>query len=68
MSVPHGHAHPHEEATAGHEHPHGDHGRDGHSHPTGIKGFFYGLFVPHSHDASDSVDDALEASRDVPGR
>ena len=31
-------------------------------HPTGMKGFFYGLFVPHSHDAADSVDDALEAS------
>nr|WP_198011633.1 cation diffusion facilitator family transporter [Arthrobacter sp. FB24] len=27
-----------------------------------MKGFFYGLFVPHSHDASDSIDDALEAS------
>lgn len=34
----------------------------GHVHPTGIKGFFYGLFVPHSHDAVDSIDDALEAS------
>jgi cation diffusion facilitator family transporter len=44
-----------------HEHEHG-HGPEGHSHPTGIKGFFYGLFVPHSHDAADSIDDALEAS------
>jgi cation diffusion facilitator family transporter len=44
-----------------HEHTH-DHGPDGHSHPTGVKGFFYGLFVPHSHDAADSIDDALEAS------
>ena len=43
------------------EHDH-DHDHDGHSHPTGIKGFFYGLFVPHSHDAADSIDDALEAS------
>ena len=51
----HGHAHPHD----GHDHADGDHG---HAHPTGIKGFFYGLFVPHSHDASDSIDDALEAS------
>ena len=42
-----------------HEHEHGPHG---HSHPTGIRGFFYGLFVPHSHDAADSIDDALEAS------
>ena len=27
-----------------------------------MKGFFYGLSVPHSHDAPDSIDDALEAS------
>jgi cation diffusion facilitator family transporter len=54
------HEHEHE-----HEHDH-DHDHDGHSHghvhPTGLKGFFYGLFVPHSHDAADSIDDALEAS------
>lgn len=47
----HGHGHPHD-----HDHPH--------EHPTGLKGFFYGLFVPHSHDASDSIDDALEASKE----
>jgi cation diffusion facilitator family transporter len=51
------HAHSHEHGS----HPH-DHGSHGHSHPTGIRGFFYGLFVPHSHDAADSIDDALEAS------
>ena len=47
-----------------HEHEHDglDHGDHGHSHPAGIKGFFYGLFVPHTHDAADSIDDALEAS------
>ena len=28
-----------------------------------MKGFFYNLFVPHSHDAADSIDDALEASQ-----
>ncbi len=38
-----------------HDHDHG------HSHPTGIKGFLYGIFVPHSHDAADSIDDAMEA-------
>jgi cation diffusion facilitator family transporter len=52
----HGRAHPHED---GHSH---DRGPGGHGHPTGVKGFFYGLFVPHSHDAADSIDDALEAS------
>jgi cation diffusion facilitator family transporter len=33
-----------------------------HKHPTGLKGFVYGLFVPHRHDPHDSIDDALEAS------
>lgn len=70
------HSHPHREggddvhlhdSTSGHGDPHGEHshsheGEHGHDHPTGVKGFFYGLFVPHSHDASDSIDDALEAS------
>ena len=66
MSTPHTH-HGHDEPTQhehhespGHAHTH-DHDH-GHSHPTGIKGFLYGLFVPHSHDAADSIDDALEAS------
>jgi cation diffusion facilitator family transporter len=54
----HEHEHEHEHE---HSHPH-SHGPGGHSHPTGIRGFFYGLFVPHSHDAADSIDDALEAS------
>jgi cation diffusion facilitator family transporter len=62
VSVPHDqhdqHEHEHE-----HKHEHHEHGHaHGHRHPTGIKGFFYGLFVPHSHDAADSIDDALEAS------
>jgi len=43
-----------------HPHPHEhDHG---HSHPAGVRGFLHELFVPHSHDAADSIDDALEAS------
>ena len=69
----HDHAHAHEQDHEhaheqdhdhDHDHDHGghSHGPGGHSHPTGIKGFFYGLFVPHSHDAADSIDDALEAS------
>ena len=45
----HDHAHPHEH---GHDHPHG-----------GVKGFLYDLFVPHTHDAANAVDDALEASK-----
>lgn len=66
----HSHAHPHAEHEqesgssahdhADHDHSH-DHGEHGHSHPTGFKGFLYGIFVPHSHDAADSIDDAMEA-------
>jgi cation diffusion facilitator family transporter len=53
----HTHTHPHPHP---HPHPHGD--EHSHDHPTGITGFFYGLFVPHSHDAADSIDDALESN------
>jgi cation diffusion facilitator family transporter len=28
-----------------------------------VRGFLYDLFVPHTHDAADAVDDALEASK-----
>ncbi len=28
----------------------------------GVKGFLYDLFVPHTHDSADSIDDALKAS------
>jgi cation diffusion facilitator family transporter len=58
----HEHEHEHEHKHEEHEHGEHEHGPGGHSHPTGVKGFFYGLFVPHSHDAADSIDDALEAS------
>jgi cation diffusion facilitator family transporter len=50
------HSHSHE-----HEHDH-DHEHD-HEHPAGFLGFLHALFVPHTHDAADSVDDALEASQ-----
>jgi cation diffusion facilitator family transporter len=33
-----------------------------HDHPGGLRGVLRVIFVPHSHDAADSVDDALEAS------
>ena len=58
------HDHPHHDHPHGHEHRHG-HAHPpghGHEHPRGIKGFFHGLFVPHSHDPADSVDTALESS------
>jgi cation diffusion facilitator family transporter len=53
-------AHEHEqEHDHDHDHDHGDHDHD---HPTGFKGFLHSIFVPHSHDAADSIDDAMEAS------
>lgn len=42
----------------GHDHPHGH----GHKHRSGIRGWLHEVFVPHSHDVADSIDDALEAS------
>ena len=55
----HGHGHGHDH---GHSHDsHGHHHDHDHSHPSGLKGVLHGLFVPHSHDTSDSIDDALEA-------
>ena len=45
---------------------HHDHDHDGHSHKhhSGFKGWLFELFVPHTHDSSDSIDDALEASKE----
>src|SRR4051812_3874623 len=43
-----------------HDHTH-DHDHD-HDHPGGLLGWLGGLFPPHSHDAADSVDSALESS------
>ena len=34
----------------------------GHEHTGGVRGWMTGLFHPHSHDAADSVDAALESS------
>ncbi|WP_077488073.1 cation diffusion facilitator family transporter [Sinomonas mesophila] len=58
----HGHPHPHGHGHGdhGHPHPHG-HGH-GHEHGTGFWATVKEFFVPHTHDASDSIDDALEAS------
>ncbi|HKU04101.1 MAG TPA: cation diffusion facilitator family transporter, partial [Arthrobacter sp.] len=64
--------------TPGHDHDHhvhGDHGHDhdhdhhhghdqdhDHHHHSGFNGWLFELFVPHTHDAADSIDDATEAS------
>jgi cation diffusion facilitator family transporter len=59
--VDHDHGDAHDAGSEyGHAHaPGGDHD---HEHPSGLKGFVLSLFRPHSHDAADSVDSALEAS------
>ncbi|MGN6405151.1 cation diffusion facilitator family transporter [Sinomonas sp.] len=62
MSSTHSHhenTHTHEH---GHDHPH-DHDHD-HHHGTGWKATLKEFFVPHTHDAADSIDDALEASHE----
>lgn len=41
-----------------------DHDHDQHPHPGGLAGFVQSLFRPHSHEAADSVDAALESSAD----
>ncbi|MCF3138242.1 MULTISPECIES: cation diffusion facilitator family transporter [unclassified Paenarthrobacter] len=60
------HAHERDHDHDKHDHGHGDHhdhNHDhGHEHPGGLKGLLHGLFVPHSHDAADSVDEAMESS------
>lgn len=51
----------------GHDHPHG-HGHSpghehGHGHRGGLVGMVREIFSPHSHDAADSIDDALESDQ-----
>jgi cation diffusion facilitator family transporter len=52
--VGHRHDHPHDRARDGHGHDH--------QHPDGLRGRLTALLRPHSHDATDSVDPALESS------
>ena len=43
-------------------HAHGAAGHD-HDHPGGLRGALREIFRPHSHDAADSIDDALESDQ-----
>lgn len=61
----HDHDHDHGDHTHGHEHgdhthPH-EHDHD-HHHHHGVRGFLTELFVPHTHDPADAIDNALESS------
>ena len=54
-------------STPGPEHPH-EHAHDepsshAHEHPRGLRAALKELVAPHSHDAADSIDDELAASR-----
>ncbi|NQX28126.1 cation transporter [Microbacteriaceae bacterium VKM Ac-2854] len=64
MTAQHEHEHEHQHLGGQHDHDDHDHEHGPHTHPGGVRGFLRGLFVLHSHDASDSIDDALEASRE----
>jgi cation diffusion facilitator family transporter len=46
-----------------HTHHHADHHGDLHEHAGGLKGLLTSVLRPHSHDAADSIDSALESSR-----
>lgn len=49
---------------AEHENHDHDHDGDSHQHRSGFKGWLFELFVPHTHDSSESIDNALEASKE----
>ncbi|MDP9181587.1 MAG: cation diffusion facilitator family transporter [Actinomycetota bacterium] len=55
----HAHGHSHGDEHEGELHASADHG---HAHPAGRLGRLKELVAPHSHDAADSVDQALETS------
>ncbi len=59
----HGHDEHHAHEPHARQHGHA-HGSGVHAHPTGLRGFLSELVMPHSHDAADSIDDALEASKE----
>ena len=53
--------HRHDDAR-GHDHDHNHGDGHGHTHPGGLRGALMEIFRPHSHDAADSTDAALESS------
>src|SRR5215210_3136917 len=57
----HDHQEPHHRGGDAPAHEHGHDHPDEHRHG-GLKGLLTGLFRPHSHDAADSVDNALAGS------
>ena len=63
QQAPHEHSHDdHEDHTDRADAGHTDHADASHDHPSGLRGRLRELVSPHSHDAADSVDSALESS------
>jgi cation diffusion facilitator family transporter len=57
----HGHSNrSHDHGGRDHDHDAHDHG---HEHRRGLRGAVQAIFAPHSHDAADSIDSALESSQ-----
>lgn len=54
---------PHAHDTSSHHEPHGPDGRQHHGHLGRALAWLPGVLRPHSHDAADSIDSALETSR-----
>ena len=52
----------HADSCIGHAHPHAHPHDHDHDHPHGLREAIEEILAPHSHDAADSVDDALESS------
>ena len=62
LSISHkGHAHIYGTRFTEEGHAHGPHGEHGHSHGTGILGWFRGTFA-HSHRAADKIDESMESN------
>jgi len=59
--VPERHTHRHHDYGPAHEHGHAAEG-DHHEHGYGLLGWLRHALTPHSHDAADSIDSALESS------
>lgn len=61
-SASHHHANDHRQDGRTHHGPASDDHEHGHEHPSGLRGAIHRLIFPHSHDVSDSIDDAMQSS------
>lgn len=59
----HSHRHNHDQDHHRGDHGH-SHGSHDHAHPGGVRSLIATFVAPHSHDAGESIDTALEASRE----